>query len=121
MKKLLVFIVLIVAGYLAYTNFIKEKEVVKVEASYIKTRGGTDLNAPTVSPRDYAHYEGTIKNISDKTLNNLVITYLIDGQESEYKLNSLAPGQVVNFSTKVIMLHHAEPLHSLKSIMYDKE
>ena len=121
MKKLLIFIVLVVAGYLVYTNFIKKKEVVKINASYIKTRGGTNINAPTVSPKDYAHYEGTIKNISDKTLTNLIITYLIDGQESEYRIYSLTPDQEINFTTRTIMLQHANPSHHLESILYDKE
>lgn len=121
MKKLLAFIILVVAGYLAYTNFIKEKEVVKINASYIKSREGADINAPTISPREYGHYEGTIKNISEEELTNLAITYLIDGQESEYKIDNLAPGQEVNFITRTVMLHHASPPHYLKSILYDKK
>ena len=121
MKKLLIFIVLVVAGYLVYTNFIKEKEVVKIDASYVKSRAGADINAPTISPKDYGHYEGTIKNISDKTLTNLIVTYLIDGQESEYKIDNLAPGREINFTTKTVMLRHANPPHYLKSVLYDKE
>jgi len=113
--------VLVVAGYLVYTSFIKKKEVVKISASYIKTRGGADINAPTVSPKEYAHYEGTIKNISDKTLANLTITYLIDGQESDYRIYSLTPDQEADFKTRTIMLQHANPSHHLESILYDKE
>ena len=117
MKKLLIFIVLVIAGYLVYTNFIREKEVVKINASYVKSREGADINAPTISPREYGHYEGTIKNISDNALTNLIVTYLIDGQESDYTINNLDPGQEVNFKTKTVMLHHTNPSHYLKSIL----
>lgn len=121
MKKFLIFILLVVAGYFVYDNFIEEKEVVQINASYTKAREAVDLDAPAINPRDFAHYEGTIKNISDKVLNNLVITYLIDAQESVCKINKLQPGEEINFSTEAVMLHHMDPAHYLKSVLYDKE
>jgi hypothetical protein len=121
MKKLLIFVIIVVAGYLVYDNFIKEKEVVQINASYSKAREAVDIDAPAINPRDFAHFEGTVKNISDKVLNNLVITYLIDAQESVYKINKLAPGEEVNFKTKPVMLRHMDPGHYLKSVTYDKE
>jgi hypothetical protein len=121
MKKLIIFVVFIIAAYLVYDNFIKEKEVVKINASYSKEREAVDIDAPAINPRDFAHYEGTVKNISDKDLNNLVITYLIDAQESVYKINKLASGEEVNFKTNPVMLRNMDPGHYLKSITYDKE
>lgn len=78
MKKFLIFVLLVIAGYFAYDNFIKEKEVVEINASYNKIRESVSLDAPSVQPRDFSHYAGTIKNISDETLNNILINYLID-------------------------------------------
>ena len=121
MKKLLVFVVLVVAGYFVYDNFIKEKEVVQISANYSKTREGVDLDAPAISPRDFAHYEGTIKNISDKVLNNIVITYLIDAQESKSEIGKLEPGKEIEFRTEPVMLRHMDPAHYLKSVTYNKE
>lgn len=121
MKKFLIFVVLIVGGYLIYDNFLKEKEVVQINASYIKAREAVDIDAPSISPRDFAHYEGTIKNISNTVLNNLVITYLIDAQESNFKVSKLEPGEEINFKTANVMLHHMDPAHYLKSVVYDKE
>jgi hypothetical protein len=120
MKKLLVFVVLVIAGYLVYDNFIKEKEVVQINANYNKMREAADLDAPAISPRDFAHYEGTVKNISDKVLNNIVITYLIDAQESKSVINQLEPGKEVEFKTEAVMLRHMDPAHYLKSVTYDK-
>lgn len=121
MKKFLVFIILVVAGYFVYDNFIKEKDVVQINASYNKMREAVDPNAPALNPRDFAHYEGTIKNISDKVLNHIVITYSIDAQESKYEIQKLEPGEVINFKTEPVMLHHMDPGHYLKSVTYDKE
>ena len=121
MKKLLVFFVLVIAGYFVYDNFIKEKEVYQINASYIKSREGVDIDAPAISPRDFAHYEGTIKNISDKPLNNIVITYLIDAQESKCEIEKLEAGEEKNFSTNTVILRHMDPAHYLKSVTYDEE
>ena len=121
MKKFLILIILIVAGYFIYENFIKEKEVVQINASYTKAREAVDIDAPAINPRDFAHYEGTVKNISEKALNNLVITYLIDAQESKGTINRLAPGEEINFKTGQVMLRHMDPAHYLKDVTYEVE
>jgi hypothetical protein len=121
MKKLIIFVVAVIVGYLVYDNFIKEKEVVNINASYVKSQESVSADAPTLSPRQFGHYEGTVKNIGDKALSNLKITYLIDGQESDCEINSLAPGDSVSFVTKTVMLHHMDSAHYLKNVVYDKE
>lgn len=121
MKKFLAFFVLVIAGYLIYDNFIKEKEMIKINASYNKTREAVDIDAPAINPRDFAHYEGTAKNISDKVLKSIVITYLIDVQISEATIDILQPGEEVNFRTKDVMLHHMDPSHYLKDVLFKNE
>ena len=119
MKKFLVFVLLIVAGYFAYDNFIKEKEVVEINASYNKVREGVNIDAPAIPARDFSHYAGTIKNISDETLNNIVINYLIDAQPSTASIDKLEPGEEKNFTTNPVMLRNMDPAHYLKSVEYD--
>ena len=119
MKKFLVFIVLVAAGYFAYDTFLKEKDVVEINASYNKTREAVDIEAPAIQPRDFASYTGTIKNISEETLNNIVVTYLIDAKPSVAKIDKLEPGEVKNFNTEVVMLNHIDPAHYLKDVTYD--
>jgi len=119
MKKFLVFVLLAVAGYFAYDNFIKEKEVVEINASYNKIRESVSLDAPSIQPRDFSHYAGTVKNISDETLNNIVINYLIDAQPSIAKIDKLDPGEEKNFTTNPVMLRNMDPGHYLKSVEYD--
>lgn len=119
MKKFLIFVLLFVAGYFAYDNFIKEKEVVSIKADYVKNREGTSIDAPTIQARDFAHFEGKIKNISDETLNNIEVTYLIDAQPSIVNITKLEPGEEKNFTTNPVMLRNMDPSHYLKNITYD--
>ncbi len=121
MKKLLIFLLLVVAGYFVYDNFIKEKEVYQINASYIKSREGVDVDAPAINPREFAHFEGTIKNIRDKPMRNITILYLIDAQESKSEIEKLDAGEEKNFSTSTVMLRHMDPAHYLKSVTFDEE
>lgn len=119
MKKFLIFIVLIVIGYLAYDNFIKDKPVYEIKDAYNKTRGAVDLDAPAIAPTDYGYYSGKIKNLSDKDLTNIVITYLIDAKESKAEISIISPGQEVEFKTEPVMLRHMDAAHHLQDVIYD--
>ncbi|MBK7631699.1 MAG: hypothetical protein IPJ23_13540 [Ignavibacteriales bacterium] len=119
MKKLLIFVVVMVAGYFVYDNFLKEKDAVEINASYNKTREAVNIDAPSIQPRDFASYTGTIKNITDETLINIVVTYLIDAQPSTANIDRLEPGEEKNFTTTTVMLRHMDPGHYLKEVTYD--
>ncbi len=119
MKKFLIFVVLVVAGYFAYDTFFKEKDLVEIKASYSKSREAVSIDAPSIQPRDFANYQGTVKNISDETLSNIVITYLIDAKPSTATIEKLEPGEEKNFTTAVVMLSNMDPGHYLKDVTYD--
>ena len=119
MKKFTIFLLLLIAGYFAYDTFLKEKEVVSIEANYVKNRESVDIDAPALQPKDFAHYEGTIKNIGDEILNNIVVTYLIDAVPSTVSISSLKPGEEINFSTNPVMLRNMDASHYLKDVTYD--
>ena len=119
MKKFTIFLLLVIAGYFAYDTFLKEREVVSIEANYVKNRESVDIDAPALQARDFAHYEGRIKNISDKTLINIVVTYLIDATPSSVSINNLRPGEEKNFSTNPVMLRNMDPSHYFKDVTYD--
>ena len=121
MKKLFVFVLLIVAGYFIYDNFLKEVPPYQLTDAYSKQREGVSIEAPTVQPRDFGSYSGTIKNISDKTLNNIVINYLIDAQPASASIDKLAPGEEKKFVTNNVMLRHMEAAHHLKDVTYVEE
>jgi hypothetical protein len=121
MKKLLIFIVLVAAGYYAYDNFIKEKPKYQITDSFNKRQAEVSLEAQTITPRNYGTVNGTIKNISEKTLTNIVITYSIETQPSTATISRLEPGQESNFTTVEVMLRYSEPEHILKNVVFDEE
>lgn len=121
MKKFLIFLLLVVSGYFAYDYFLAEKELYEITASYNKQRESVDINAPSIQPADYSHYSGTIKNISEKTLKDLTIIYMIDAQQSTASLDKLEPGEMKEFKTSVVRLRHMDPSHYLKEVTFKHE
>jgi len=121
MKKLVIFLLIVVAGYFAYDLFLKQKDVLEINASYNKSRESVSIDAPSIQPRDFASYEGSIKNISEETVHNIVITYLIDAKPSTAKIDKLEAGEGKNFKTSVVMLSHMDPGHYLKDVTYDEK
>ena len=119
MKKLLIFLALAVAGYFAYTNFLVEKEIVHVEGSLVRVQESSSLDAPGVSARNFGHAEGTVKNLSDKLVSNIIINYLIDRQNSSTTIPQLNPGQEANFRTNQVLIRVLEPPFYLESVKFE--
>lgn len=120
MKKFLILVVLIVGGYLAYENFLKEKEVLEVKGNLVKMKEGVNIDAPAIQPRTWGHIEGTVKNISESDVNNIEIVYKINGKESVARIKSLAAGEEVKFKTDKILLNSYEASHYLEKVIFDK-
>lgn len=121
MKKLIVFILFVVAAYFIYDNFIKEEKILEVKGNLIKLRESASIDAPAIQPRTWGHIEGTVKNLSDKEVNNIEIVYNINGKESTAKISKLASGAEVNFKTNRIMLGSYEASHFLEKVSFDKK
>jgi len=121
MKKFLIFIVIAAAGYYAYENFIKEKPKYQITDSFSKRQAEVSMEAQTLTPRNYGMVSGTIKNISEKTFTNIVITYKIEGEICEARVSRLEAGQEANFNTNETMLRWSDPEHILLEVVFDEE
>ena len=120
MKKFLVFILICAAGYFVYENFIVEKEVLEIKANKsISASYSADINAPALSSTKTGTIEGTVKNISDKIVTNIVLKYKFDTKPAEVRIDRLEPGETKNFSTQNIMLLHDSPSFYLEEMSYD--
>ncbi len=120
MKKFFVFILICVAGYIVYENFIKEKEVLEIKANKsISASYSADINAPALSSTKTGTIEGTVKNISDKPVTNIVLKYKFDTKPAEARIDRLEPGEMKNFSTQSIMLLHDSPSFYLEEMSYN--
>ena len=120
MKKFLIFILICVGGYLVYDNFIKEEQVLEIKANKsLSASYSADINAPALSSTKTGTIEGTVKNISDKTVTNIVLKYKFDTKPVEAKIDRLEPGETKNFSTQSIMLLHDSPSFYLEEKSYE--
>jgi hypothetical protein len=120
MKKLLVFVLLVAAGYFVYEYVIKEKTVLEITADKsISTQHSMDVDAPALAPSRYGSVQGTVKNVSDKTVTNIVLKYKLNAEPVEARIDKLEPGETKNFSTQSVMLAHSEVTFFLEEMTYD--
>jgi len=120
MKKLFVIILLGAAGYFVYQNYIKEKTVLEINANKsVSTSHSMDIDAPALSPTRTGMISGTVKNVSDKPVSNIVLKYKLNGDPVEARINYLNPGETKNFSTQSVRLRYAEVTFYLEEKSYE--
>lgn len=120
MKKLFIFLAAVVAAYLIYDNFIKKQEVIHVDGSLVRVQQSASLEAPGVTARKYGHAEGTVKNMTDIVVKNIVINYMIDRQSSSTTVPQLNPNGEVKFKTNQAMIRVMEPTFYLESVKFEE-
>ena len=119
MKKFLIFVLLVAGAYLVYDNFIVEKEALEINATkHVTTSYSSDINEPAMAPKKYGTVKGTVKNISDKTITNIILKYKLNAEPVEARIDRLDPGEVKNFSTQTLMLKHSEVTFFLEEKTY---
>ena len=120
MKKLFVFILLVAAGFLVYKFVIEKKEVLEIRADKsISTQHSMDVDAPALSPSRFGSIQGTVKNISENTVSNIVLKYKLNAQPVEARIDQLEPGETRNFSTQSVRLTHQEVTFFLEEMSYE--
>ena len=120
MKKLLIFILFVVGVYFAYEYLIKEKNVLEIHADKsITTEQSMDVNAPAISPARFGSVKGTVKNVSDKTVTNIILMYKLNTEPVEARIDHLEPGETKDFSTRSVRLSHVEVTFFLEGMSYD--
>ena len=120
MKKLLIFILLVAGGYFAYKYLIEQKTVLEIKADKsISTQHSMDVDAPALSPSRFGSVQGTVKNVSDNPVSNIVLMYKLNAQPVEARIDQLEPGETRNFSTQSVRLTHQEVTFFLEEMSYD--
>jgi hypothetical protein len=120
MKKFIIFLLICAAGYFAYEYLIREKPVLEVKADKVITiENSMDIEAPVLYPPKYGSIQGTVKNITDRVVHNIVLKYQLDAQPVEAAIGSLEPGEVRNFATQNIMVRGSGVAFFLEEMKYD--
>ncbi|HVO72922.1 MAG TPA: FxLYD domain-containing protein [Ignavibacteriaceae bacterium] len=119
MKKFLLLILICAAGYFVYDNFIKKEKVLDIKADKsISTSYSDNINAPALSSAKSGTIEGTVKNVSDKPVTNIILRYKFDTKPAEARIDKLEPGETKNFSTQSVKLLHDSPSFYLEEMSY---
>jgi hypothetical protein len=119
-KKLLIFILLVAGGYFAYQYLIKEKTVLEIKADKsISTEYSMDIDAPALAPSKFGLVQGTVKNVSDNPVSNIVLKYKLNAQPVEARIDRLEPGETKNFTTQSVRLIHQEVTFFLDEMSYE--
>jgi hypothetical protein len=120
MKKLLIFVLLVAAGYFVYEYVIKEKPVLEIKADKsISTQYSDNIEAPALAPSKSGLVQGTVTNVSNKVVTNIVLKYKLNAEPVEARIDQLEPGETKNFSTQSIMLRHSEVTFFLDKMSYE--
>jgi hypothetical protein len=120
LKKLLIFILLAAGAYFAYEYLLKDKTVLEIKANKsISTQHSMDVDAPALSPSKFASVQGTVKNVSDKTVTNIVLKYKLNAKPVEARIDQLEPGETKKFSTPTVRMTHVEVTFFLENMSYE--
>ena len=122
MKKFLLIIIILGAGYFIYNKFynfnpveIKDNIVVSQVSSY-------DINSAGVtSPPKFASIEGKIKNTVEKTLTNIIIIYTVGLDTLSAFINFLDAGNTIGFITNNCRIRITSPKYSLDEIKFEEK
>lgn len=110
----------LIAG--AYFLFFSNEEKIVVDGNLnTTTHNSFDINAPQVTEGfSDSFVEGTAENISDEEITGIIITYKIQGNEVEARIDNIPAKAKVNFKTNTIKTTGSNPPFSLQSVIYEE-
>ena len=97
----------------------KEEIVVLNDRLSSSSKSGMNFDNPSMAKQlSEAQVEGTVQNVSDKTLKKIVITYKIGRKSVTAEIASLKPNQKAKFATTKHKSNQTSPKYKLESITY---
>jgi hypothetical protein len=123
MKKFIIMLFIISLGVAGYF-FLKPEEqlieIVKAQVELQQIGGGMNFETPSVTQRRFAaRIKGTIKNISDKELKNIVLAYKLGNKTVTTNISSLEAGKSKSFVTDRYETPNRTPKMELISVEYE--
>ena len=120
MKIKSLFMLFIVISFMFACDLLKNEEVKILDANLItSTKSGMDLeNASMAKQLGEAKVQGTVQNVSEKKLKNVIITYKIGRESVTAKVGALEPNQKKKFTTTGHRTNQRTPKFSLESITF---
>ncbi len=121
MKAFLLILLVVGSYYIAVKLFTKHDLEIE-ENLVISQSQNIDMNLLYISPvSKQAYIEGVVRNISDQSLKNISIVYLIGQDTAAAKIFYLLPGQSQKFRTNNCPIVSTSPGYALLNKIYEKE
>jgi len=122
MRINLLVIIVLLFSFLTACDLLKNEEIVILNDQLTSSVNSSfDIEAPQISqPLKEASVKGTVQNVSDKILKNIVITYKIARGKVTAKISLLKPNQTSNFTTSIYKTKRSTPEYELESITYSE-
>jgi len=80
-----------------------------------------EITSPVTDSQSYdAVVRGVAKNNTKKSLKNVFIKYNIGGEETSATIFDIAPGQMVEFTTRSVKTRGSNPNYFLDDIIYEE-
>ena len=120
MKKLLLLVIILGAGYLVYNKFYNYNPVEIKDNIVLSQQTALDINSASVTPAPrFAFIEGEIRNRGEKDLTNVLIIYTIGYDTLSAYINLLESGNSRSFETNRCMVRVKSPKYYLVEIKYE--
>lgn len=118
MKKLFLFVLVVILGYLSYYYFFSKNVFEISEKLVVSQASGLDINAGPSPPIKYAYIKGNIKNVGDKNLSDIFIVYTIGYDTISATIDFLKAGETSEFRTNNCRVRSANPVYSREEVKY---
>jgi hypothetical protein len=123
MVRFLAIVILIgaVGGGVYYLFSMDVVDDLKVTGTLqISEQPGSKVSDPQASEATYfAAVHGKIKNNMRKSVKNVFVIFIIDGQKVSATIFDLAPGQQVEFNTHGVNTSAPKPVYNFEGVNYD--
>jgi hypothetical protein len=110
-----------VGGGVYYLFSMEVVEDLKVTGTLqISQQPGSNVSDSQTSEASYfAAVHGKIKNNMKKSVKNVFVIFIIDGQKVSATIFDLAPGQQVEFNTHGVNTNAPSPQYNFEGVSYD--
>ena len=120
MKKILLIIIILGAGYFIYNKFYNYNPVEIKDNIVVSQQSSMEISSASVTPpTKFASIEGEIKNRGEKYLTNIIIIYTIGYDTLSAFINFLNAGNSIGFKTNNCRVRQTNPDYSLEKIKFD--
>ena len=119
MKKIIILLVILAAGYFIYTKFFNYNPLEISDNLIVAQASSFDINSATPTPpTKFGYIEGIMENKSEKAVEDILIFYSVGWDTISASIGFISPGGTVQFKTNSCRVRSASSKYSLLEVKY---